>query len=590
MTVYTDFYIDKISGSYADTLVCFGLARIINELLYRSESKDRDVRIQDRGAYYIVGCRPGLTTEIISHHSAQIAPAKYILKTDAEVPSELTGKYHLIVNYSHEKAKFDAYREYLSGLKGKKRDEVEIPTEILPHIHWETYSAINSKDFSAITTYNKLVVWWSLINQDLDALCILFDLYASHPNDLSKAIADWEAIDRQKSWGIPAKATALQIYNPDSGKGLNTLKADGSKLEGDQLKAFWMTEFLKVVGFYEAAIHRVIKGKDRDRKTFVINPRDISFASHTRVMSEFVKAMPFESHIRFDILAIIHYSKSLLKYFVEPKLPEHFQQRMNIKTTLISGFFTAYHKNLGGAVATLNVSHIALPGWIEIRTSEDVYIHLELLEELQKLVTSLKEDHSDTHELLQRLRDFISGDDLKMFLRFSTLYAAYYLRERERNPYLRTLSTEFVERIITIMGKKFSSIADRTKYPGFHNIAAAIATSTVWAQNDKVNNRNPTHEIRYGLHRELARQAHSPEAFLKALGEFIRSYNNETMRAKELNRCPKCSLIDPEDISDILRMIDEYQDAQMIAEILLAYGSGFMKFSHSKFAQQENAS
>lgn len=573
--MYSNFYINKVNRSYSDTLVCFGLARIINELLYRSTSNDRDVRIQDQGTYYLISCRPELTEEIISHFSHQIALAVYISKTDDDIPGELNDKHGLVINYKEQKGKFDAYREYLRNLKGKNRAEVEVPPEIQPHVHWDIYSAINSKDFSALTTYNKLVLWWSTINHDLAALRILFDLYADSHNDIEKAIANWETLDSQKGWGIPAEATALQIYNPDSGKGLNTSKADGSKLAGDQLKGFWITEFLKVVGFYEASIHRVLKGKDRDRKTFVVDPRDISFTAHTRVMNEFVKVMPFESHIRFDIFAVIHYTKSLLKYFVEPELPERVRRQRNIKSTLISGFFTAYHKNLGGAVATLNISHISLPGWIEIQSEDDVRVHLELLEELQKLVAGLKEEHSDTQELLQCLRDFISSDDIKTFLRFSLLYAGYYLREREHNPYLRVLSTEFVERMVTNMGKKYADIANREMYPGFHNIARAISESTVIAQW-RTRQNNKTYEIRYGLHRDLARQAQTWEKFLSELSEFIYTYNAETSRAQELGRKPWRPMIEANDIADVLRMKDDYQDSQMVAKLLIAFGSTFL--------------
>src|SRR5690606_31551183 len=99
------------------------------------------------------------------------------------------------------------------------------------------------------------------------------------------------------------------------------------------------------------------------------------------------------------------------------------------------------------------------------------------------------------------------------FLKFTTAYASYFMQRREQG-YTPSLSPNFIERIVTIMGKKISELANRQKHTGFHNIAAAIATVTVWAQH---SDKTSPYKIRYGLHRELARQAQTPEKFAKAI-------------------------------------------------------------------------
>lgn len=130
--------------------------------------------------------------------------------------------------------------------------------------------------------------------------------------------------------------------------------------------------------------------------------------------------------------------------------------------------------------------------------------------------------------------------------------------------------------------------------PGFINIARAIRESTVRAQYRKNQKNDRRYMVRYGLGRDLVRQSQYPEEFVAALSDFLFAYNAEN--AQVLERYPKERYPDykyrwdvqTSDIEDILRLIDKYKNANLIAKLLVAYGyaSEYRAYQES---QQETA-
>ncbi|GAB5426312.1 MAG: hypothetical protein Crog4KO_34590 [Crocinitomicaceae bacterium] len=556
MIEYQAFYVQKSPQAFDETLLTFGLASAIQNLF--GVDSDLTIMISDKGAYYEILLNLPLTEAIILAGINTLMPARALATNKTNLPVGIPSDHYETIR--------DNVKSFYEARK-KGNEDVAFPPE-----PWDVYRAINP---SALAGYNKLMSQWFMVRENAEALIILLDLYASFPNDFDTAIGDWKTLDKAHNWGIKAEATRQSLYNPDSGKGQNKSKADGLSI--GNVSSFWLSEWLKALGFYEVALTKQLKGS-KDRKTLVLAPRQFTFEQHQALMSEFKMAMQAsETSIRFDVLASIRYMRLLLSHYIE-----RISKRRRIrkpKQELVSGFHTAFYKDMGNAVATMNLSFIALPGWVVIEMAEDVPIYEEALQELEGVVHQFDESHSDDAHLLQHLRDFVSGDELRPFLKFTTAYASYYMRKRERG-YAITLSSEFIERIITIMGKKLSHLADRNINKGFHNIAAAIATVTVWAQ---YNSKTTPYKVRYGLHRELARQAQTPEKFAKAIHEFIHSYNAETMRAKELGKPSVGQVISPADIDNLLTIIDDFgKDSQLVAEILLAYGSTFSKFVYTQ--------
>lgn len=577
------FFVDKTSRTFADNLLAFGLATLLNDLLHRQQGGiDYEVMITDCGGYFALECDPPLHADTIWELSSPVMLAKPIMTTKNRdsLPAEMLALEGRVWNY-------EADREAVNLHYAARQNKVENPPP-LPEA-WEFERAINPL---TLPGYNALIIdWWNLQASQSEALDILLALYSRTPNDYASAIGIWKALDKERGWGITAEATGQQLFNPDQGKGQNKSKADGLSI--GNVNGFWLAEWLKAVGFFQAALTRTVRGA-KDRKTFVVAPRTLSFSAHQAVMADFHDLMSSETSIKFDILAALRYTRALLEHsHSQPSKLAAMFGGGPIQQKVVAGFDTAFYKDLGNATATMNISFIALPGWVSMETPDDITLYTDrkygLLTHLERLTRQLDESHSDAVALLQHLRDFVSGDDLSEFLRFTTTYAGFYLAQRERGNNVAPLSFDLIERIVTTMGKSYAEIGDAIQHPGFHNIARAISESTVMAQWRKTKN-NTTYQIRYGLNQELTRKAHNAEQFLEALAEFIHTYNAETARAQELGRKPWRPMVEPGDINDVLRLMDQYGNARMVAQLLVAYGYTFMKSDQDTDDQQEATS
>lgn len=562
MQSYTDFYVEKSPMGFDDTLAAFGLCAIVQTLIGRETT----LTLTDEGGYYHLALGQLLTEEMVTNGTADLFPIAALATAKTKLPEGIR----------HEQ--YEEVRDQVSAYYKTPREQRQELAS--PPLQWDIYRAINP---SALSGYNSLVVNWHETRKIPDVLFILLDLYAALPNDGDLAVDRWKALAKEQGWKIKPDITRLQIYNPDSGKGQNKPKSDGLSIGNES--GFWMSEWLKAVGFYEGALTKLMRGS-KDRKTLVLAPRKLTFERHQKIMHTFLESMRIsEQPTRFDLVAAIRYARALLERITEQEDPLSFFSG-NLKHELVSGFYAAFYKDMGNAIATMNLSFIALPGWITISEEQPPVFYLPMLDELEAVVRQFDEDRSEDYTLLTHLRDFVSGDQIKPFLEFTTGYASYFMSQKDSKPYIRLLSTQLVERIVQEMGKLYADIADREKYPGFHNIARAISESTVIAQWRKPNNQ--TYEIRYGLHRDLARQAQTWDKFLSALSEFIYTYNAETARAQELNRKPWRPMVEADDIADLLRMKDDYKDSQMVAKLLIAFGSTFLLPKNNNQQEQES--
>lgn len=551
MDAQNEFFIDKTSP-FADTLTAFGLCTLIDRLL---ASVTHTIKVQDKGGYLQVTCNPPITEQHLQDAAGYITllqgiqTLKNVVKLDG-----LSSK----INYEEEKERVGVY--FSARKNAVKGQPVTAPE---PHPHWDIFRAINP---AALTGYNNLVKSWNTTRHaQVEIVQLLFDFFSTTPNGLPSALHRWKELDQQYKWGIKAEITGQQLYNPDQGKGQNRAKANGIRI--DNQKNFWLLEYLKAVGFYESALTRQVRGA-KDRKTFVVSPREMTFYDHRAVLAKFVDTMKVsETSTKFDILATIRYTAALIDHLDQPDGLGALLGKQSIKKRLVGGFHTAFYKDLGNAVATMNLSFIALPGWVTPQSADDVRVYTELLKELELLTRQFDETHSDAFNLLQHLRQFVSGDDLAAFFDFTTAYPAYLMGTRERGKYAYQLTTPFVERLIMSTNQRLYAILERE---GFHNIAYAIRQSTVTAQYRKKQG-DRKYNVRYGLGQELARKARYADDFIAALSEFLHQYNAENAQVMETRSGPYRRSIKTSDINEIIELIDEF-GAETIAKLLIAYG------------------
>ena len=578
MNDLTNFFIDKTNQTFADTLVAFGWASVLSELHYR-QGTHGNVTIYDKGPYYCITGAPIQPETLEGLRAGIVWPGKaVVIETDKNIAGLPDGLPHKI-KYEEQRDRVNAFY----AARNKASDGQNTPEQ--PHPHWDIFRAINP---AALPGYNGLLLdWWAVRAAQPEVFSILFALFSQTPNDIDAAVNAWKQLDKTYGWGIKPFTTCQQLYNPEQGKGQNRAKANG--LTTGNLDGFWLVEWLKLVGFYEAGMTRQVRGA-KDRKTFVVAPRTLTFADHSAVMSRFADTMRYsETSTKFDILAAIRYLNTLLTYFLEPERRGLTAKLGRVKQTLVGGFYTAFYKDLGNAVATMNVAFIALPGWVDVHSPQDVQMYIELLDELDAVARQFDESHSNAFTLLQHLRDFVSGDDLTAFFRFTNAFPAYLIGRREQGKYAHPFTTTFIERLIMSTERRFSDILAN---PGFQNIAYAIRQSTVTAQYRKKQG-DRKYDVRYGLGQELARKARYEADFIATLGDFLFKYNAENAQVLETRNGPYRRSIQTSDITEVVRLIDEY-GSETIANLLIAYGyarvprEGEPDETEAEYTTQEN--
>jgi hypothetical protein len=547
---YQHFYVEKSAQAFEETLLMFGLAAVAKDLLDR-QGNQGGIGIEDQGSYYELLLSKPLLAETILQEASSLMPAKALATEKTKLPEGI-----LADRYETMKASVSAYFDSPKEM----RDLMKVPPKT-----WDIYRAINP---ASLPGYNGLMVNWYRVRHQPEALFLLFNLYATLPNDYEAVMEAWKALDKREGWKIGPEAGRQQLYNPDSGKGQNKSKADGLSIRN--MDNFWLSEWLKAIGFYEAALTKLLKAT-KDRKSIVLAPRKLSFEQHQKIMAEFRHAMsPSESAIRFDLFAAIRYSRSLIEYLsegVEDPAMTFSGSLADGQQGLVAGFHTAFYKDMGHAVATMNRAFMALPVWINGSSRDELQVCQAMLDELEEIVRQLDESHSDELSLLQCLRDFVSGNSLSAFFEFTNAFPPILMRKRESIQFVRLLSTRFIERIVMSSEKELSPILAS---PGFQNIAYAIRQATITAQYRR-KQRDNKYEIRYGLGQELARKARYPQEFIAALSYFLHHYNAENARVMQLRPAPYRRSVQTSDIDEIVHLIDNY-GSETVANLLIAYG------------------
>jgi hypothetical protein len=568
-------YVDKATGTFADQLTAFGLATVARDVLRRVHDDRRlSVTIRDQGAYYTLALDAPLDNGALAAFVGPYMPITVLVtaKNAEGMPEHLPemGK----VLYEQERDRRAEYFRVLGSLSkegqraavtGQEHPETEQLRGLSPHPNWDIFRAINP---AALPGYNKLALqWWQVQGALPQVLGLLRDLFAVTPNDTAAAEGAWKGLDKDQGWGISATTTSGQIFNPAMGKGQNRTKAD--KLSMGNVSNFWLIEFLNAVGFFQAAITKQLRGT-KDRKTYVLAPVELSLADHDQVFGAFQKAMlRAETAVRTDILASLRYARTLIEYARKDEGRSVLRRyiRVNRPDRIVAGFASAFYKNLGNAAATMNLPFVGLPGWLRVRSPDDLASALAILSEHQAVVQPLDESHGDAYELLITYRDFCSGDDLSAFFQFCIGYSGYLIGQRERNRYVRQFTTDNMRRLIMSSEPKLTPIIESE---GFQNIAYAIRQSTVVAQYRKQQN-DRRYDVRYGLGQQLARKAHYSDVFIAELSDFLARYNAENAQVMENRSGPYRRSVHTSDLDDIVRLIDEY-GSETICNLLIAYG------------------
>lgn len=573
----TTLYVDKQQSAFTSALIVWGLASLIHDIL-KDLGMQPKVTLCDQGTCFRISIPSGFDLSQVHFVRLlrQIRTAKQYegLEDDAYDYESLRQRerdYFAALEGLHKEGK--SLAQLPEGSERRKQIEQQ-----KPFWNWQMITMINQ--MGALSVYNDVAATWrGCASAFPDLLQVVITAFATSPNRLDEAEKQWKRL--QEQYALPGKldVNASQTVNPDQGKGANRPKADALTIRN--LDSFWLLEALKFAGCFEGAVHRVVRGS-KDRKMYVALPRELELSTHRAIFAEFQEQLWSATAVKLDVLATLRYCQVFIKKWEMAQQTISFRPQPN---NYVAGFATAYYKDLGSAVAILNLASIALPQWTS--ALDDVaaaHALREALEEYIIVLFGLDERHGEEEAMLRAFREFLSSRDPEMlaFFDFTSGYATYLMQRLIRQPQQSTkqLTTTSLEVII------MSTDAIRPKKPmspivqtlGFQNVAEAIRRSTIIPQRLKTKGEH-TYEIRYGLADELKRHARDPDKFLQALSKFAQSYNQENVRVYQREGKQLRKDVTTEDLEQIIALMDGYEPAT-IAHLLIAFG--YMRDSKDK--------
>jgi hypothetical protein len=284
-----------------------------------------------------------------------------------------------------------------------------------------------------------------------------------------------------------------------------------------------------------------------------------------------------------DALAVLRLADLLIRHSEEyhdertEVLPGLFLQGRS-PAEAVSGIMVTHYQSLGNAKAVSAMSTLALPNWFPVENREDARLWLAILDEHQRVVRGLRDDHSDEIGLLIAYRRFLEprGDGaMWALLGFVEEYGPFLIRAREQKRKVRSFRRDYLRRVLmgSTGGDASTMLATILDDSGFRAVATAVRKATVSAQAQKAM-RIPDHrEIRYDLLHELRRKRSMPGTapLMEAVADFISRYNAESARRGEMQKSGR-DRVATEEFRAFVALVERH-GAPLVGALLCAFGS-----------------
>lgn len=559
-------YVPKSTGTLTDTLVAFGLAKVLGDFLGKV-STSTTVTLQDSGGYYIVDTGTPIRDEWIEE-SQPFETIAFVTGSRFPVPTDLPGIRTRDVDATWDRFKsFVARQQELRAEKVTGAELEQATADMRPPDDWTVVTYLGDYRMQAQSIHNELVERWLRSSEKFAPLNLrtLLALFADPLADQDAAAGAWKAATKETDFAD--SVTASQLFNPHMGKGQNRSKAN--KLSMGNEKSFWMLEYLKAVGLWMACAPTATTNANL-RKTYVLAPQSLELNYHQRVFARFRERLWNEGAVKQDIKAALLYTIVLLEHSIEDDNLEIFDD--GGISNVVKGMNVATYQLLSlNSYTTMNLSFLGLPDWMRsINSSQAATGYLDVLQEHLDRIDAIDRERetSEGYALLQLYRDFVSGNYIEAFFEFLADYSSYLISAIDKgNFFIRPFTETNLRRLFTMTEPKLSAILEDE---GFRNIAYAIRMSTLVPLY--VGRSKSRFDIRYGLGQELKRHAQYADEFVQALGDFMQNYNDETMRVHERTKgAARRKLITTQDIDAVVQLIDRF-GSKTVCNLLVAFG------------------
>ncbi|MCC7525786.1 MAG: hypothetical protein IT250_13240 [Chitinophagaceae bacterium] len=531
--MFSEFYINKRSGTYAETIEAFGLGNLLYEILKRNNVQGIKITIEDLGYSYVVKPNRAITNEHIESLS-YFQVFKFIKKevnqtlptgipenecfnypANKAVQDDFKARFAQIEKLKSEDEKKAARKKFnedkLSEFEKRIDAEYDVYREIQGNINYPNFTSLYENFSANAPRFSSLI---KLMLKKYNEPNFLFQKTKKIIPDISSGFNDY--------------IKPIQIYNPNQGKGNNKPKASGFDLSKKSIESDWISETMKISGALSYMVCQYVKvGTSYDLKVFVPEFNQIGLKDAKDILFDFKKYLKSNSPVKLDIINILNFTINFIRH-----TPGYTGK---VRKTL-KGFHTVYQKDLGQNKAVANIAFINTPDFVEYNNQDEADEWVEILEQQRNLISNIKE-HGDAIQGLQSYRNFlgaIGNSALEYFTDFSYWYGNYLMQQLSKgNNFVRTFKTEHLNKFYKNMDTQELNLSEIIQNEGFKAVAKAIRNSTVSLQYTPKDKRQ--FEIRYGLAQQLQNKSKSKEDLATFIGEFVGTYNAETGRYKEKN-------------------------------------------------------
>lgn len=598
------FYIVKKSGFYQDTLLMYGLARLLDLIVNTERDEKIDIILKDCGLNYEIELEDYVLSDrdIVDFCSDPQIGFDYIFqesKNGTKMPKHPKTKEDLNLNF------IDIQKEW-GKLKNQSSENSEKTQAVNPD--FSIYALLShfsieflAKEHEAGSTqggmYTRTFLQLFMNKDRFENFINAILTYFSNPtlldedkfNEKAFPIKDDESIEIEylklsKGHSI-SKTTYNQLISPPASKGINSNNLKLSELSGDPNL---LIEYLKILGCFEGMYSIGGSADFDDYRVYVCEPKEMYLSMQRMVLKSFKKGFYSNSSIKGDILSELMYSKEIIYHTKQHQVQNHFSfESIFSPKNYVNGFYVCHYMTIKKSPpkkhAPINLAYLQIPTFIEAKTINEANDWIEIIDELISITRSIKgsqknEEAGDAIQGLDKLRTYISTSKIESFLNFQFWYSTYLMfafnkKQQDSKWYVRTFRINTLNKLFKNTTMNEFKISEIISNDGFQKVAYAIRKSTVTLQYTPKDKRK--FEIRYGVAQTLQNKSKSSKDLAEFIGEFIGTYNAETARFKEKHpeMDPKTirAIVKDSELTCFFNLIDEYP-SKVVGALLASYG------------------
>lgn len=353
------FYVTKRSGFYQDTLLLYGLSRLLDLIVNSERDEKIEIILKDQGLNYEIELEDYEIREqdIINFCSNPRIGFDYIFqesKSGTKLPKHPKTKHDLNLSI------IDIQKEW-TNVKNKTTlnpENIQAVNPDFPIYALLSHFSIEflGKEHKACTTQGGMFTrtyLQLLLNKDkfknfINAILFHFasmNLFDEKKfNEMAFPLKDInnneiEYFTLSKSHNI-AKTTYNQLISPPASKGINNCNLRLGELTGEPNL---LIEYLKILGCFEGMFSIGGTADFDDYRIYVCDPKEIYLSMQRMILNSFRKGFYCKSSIKSDILSELLYSREILHHSELFKEKKHFVfENFFSPKNYVNGFFICH--------------------------------------------------------------------------------------------------------------------------------------------------------------------------------------------------------------------------------------------------------